>query len=731
MTSMSARICGISLTSIAKQWPVTVRNQGRFLSKLISIPTIFTCTFTGLEQSFVPKLKHCREESMAMQSVKSAFHRNTDNTFRRGKMATLESLNFDNLVLRSLPIDSSKEIQPRQVKGACFSKMKLSPLANPATVAVSSSALGLLDLDEEQSQRDDFPEYFGGNKLLPGSQLAAHCYCGHQFGHFSGQLGDGAAMYLGEVVNQSNERWEIQLKGSGLTPFSRTADGRKVLRSSIREFLCSEAMHHLGIPTTRAGSCVTSDTKIIRDIFYTGNPIQERATVILRIAQTFLRFGSFEIFKPRDDTTGRQGPSIGRKDILDTMLDYTIKTFYPKVYEEHPDDTVQRNLAFYKEVIRLTASLVAEWQCVGFCHGVLNTDNMSIVGVTIDYGPYGFMDAYNPEHICNTSDDGGRYTYDKQPEICRWNLEKLAEAISMSLPVEQSKAVLPLYDECYERCYMEKMRNKFGLLKVQDDDDKELVSSFLDTMDETKADFTNCFRCLSKMMLPGSPDFEKTLEDTLDYLLTQCCTAEELREACKPQMDPRQLQMMLMLMQANPALLAQLAGGHRSMLKELKKMERMKEIKDLTDAKKKEDDKAKWTVWLNKYKTRLLKEVNHQDAADLEELNRERSTVMNAINPRVVLRNYIAQNAIDAAEKGDYTEVQRVLRMLESPYSETIDFGSLEAKPSEEEATDSTTDEGAAAAEPCISNQSTPVRTRKTPSYNSKPPQWARGLQVT
>ena len=191
---MSARLCGISLTSIAtKRWPVTtVRNQGRFFSKLISIPTIFTCTFTGLEQSFAPKAKHCTVESM--QSVKSAFHRSTDNTFRHGKMASLESLNFDNLVLRSLPIDSSNEIQPRQVKGACFSKMKLSLLADPATVAVSSSALGLLDLDEEQSQRDDFPEYFGGNKLLPGSQLAAHCYCGHQFGHFSGQLGDGAAM---------------------------------------------------------------------------------------------------------------------------------------------------------------------------------------------------------------------------------------------------------------------------------------------------------------------------------------------------------------------------------------------------------------------------------------------------------------------------------------------------------------------------------------------------------
>ncbi|XP_072020102.1 protein adenylyltransferase SelO, mitochondrial-like [Amphiura filiformis] len=669
--------------------------------------------------------------------VQIMLHRMTKNKLRPKKMASLESLNFDNLVLRSLPIDSVEEIQPRQVKGACFSKMKLSPVANPDTVAVSSSALRLLDLDEEQWQRAEFAEYFGGNKLLPGSQLAAHCYCGHQFGYFAGQLGDGAAMYLGEVVNKAGKRWEIQLKGSGLTPYSRQADGRKVLRSSIREFLCSEAMHHLGISTTRAGCCITSDTKVIRDVFYSGNPIREKATVILRIAPTFIRFGSFEIFKPLDPMSGRQGPSVGRKDILDKMLDYTIKTFYPKVYEDHPEDTGARNLAFYKEVMRLTAMLVAEWQCVGFCHGVLNTDNMSIAGATIDYGPFGFMDAYNPDHICNTSDDGGRYSYKKQPEICRWNLGKLAEAISMSLPEQEAKAELPLYDECYQRHYMEKMRKKLGLLRVAEDDDKALIESFLDTMDQTKADFTNCFRCLSQLLLPGTPGCDDAKEKILEYLVSQSCTAEELKKACKPQMDPREMQMMMMLMQVNPDLLSQLAGGHQRLLRELQKMEQAEELKDLTDAKKQETDRGKWSAWLDSYNARLTKEVTTD--ANFEEHNQERSKVMNANNPKFVLRNYIAQNAINAAEKGDYSEVQRVLKMLETPYSDTNDLESLAAKPSEDEgASTSTADEDsgatAGAGPSSASNQqqtSTAVKSCTGLSYDSKPPEWAANLQVT
>jgi uncharacterized protein YdiU (UPF0061 family) len=261
----------------------------------------------------------------------------------------------------------------------------------------------ILDLDEDQLKRPDIALYFSGNQLPPGAETAAHCYCGHQFGRFAGQLGDGAAMYLGEVVNKSGQRWEIQLKGSGKTPYSRTADGRKVLRSSVREFLCSEAMHHLGVPTTRAGTCVTSDTWIQRDVFYTGNVIDERATVVLRIAPTFIRFGSFEIFKPADLITGREGPSVGRKDVLLTLLDYVISSFFPDIYSAYEHDSENQYLEFFKEAVRLTARLVALWQCVGFTHGVLNTDNMSIMGLTIDYGPFGFMDRFHFDYIPNGS----------------------------------------------------------------------------------------------------------------------------------------------------------------------------------------------------------------------------------------------------------------------------------------------------------------------------------------
>jgi len=222
------------------------------------------------------------------------------------KMAQLNSLNFDNLALKTLPIDTEVENFPRQVKGACFSRVNPTPVDNPDVVAYSKTALQHIDLKEEEMETPQFAKYFSGNEILPGSQPAAHCYCGHQFGNFAGQLGDGATMYLGEVVNKAGERWELQLKGAGPTPYSRSADGRKVLRSSIREFLCSEAMHGLGVPTTRAGSCITSDSKIVRDIFYDGNPILEKCTIISRIAPTFIRFGSFEICKPMDSQTGRQ-----------------------------------------------------------------------------------------------------------------------------------------------------------------------------------------------------------------------------------------------------------------------------------------------------------------------------------------------------------------------------------------------------------------------------------------
>uniref|UniRef100_A0A670JBN3 Selenoprotein O n=1 Tax=Podarcis muralis TaxID=64176 RepID=A0A670JBN3_PODMU len=493
----------------------------------------------------------------------------------------------------------------------------------------------------------------------------------------------------------------------------RQADGRKVLRSSIREFLCSEAMFHLGIPTTRAGTCVTSDSEVIRDIFYDGNPKKERCTIVLRIAPTFIRFGSFEIFKATDEYTGRKGPSVDRNDIRIQMLDYVISTFYPEILQAHSHNNVQRNAAFFREVTRRTARMVAEWQCVGFCHGVLNTDNMSIVGLTIDYGPFGFMDRYDPEHICNGSDNSGRYAYNKQPEICKWNLGKLAEALVPELPLEISIPILEEeYEAEFERHYLQTMRKKLGLIQLRLDDDNKLVSDLLETMRVTGADFTNTFRLLSSFPADSDP---LKLEEFLDKISKQCASLEELKVAYKPQMDPRQLSMMLMLAQSNPQLFA-LIGTKSNINKELERIEQFSKLQQLTASELVSRNKGHWKDWLQNYRVRLEKEMEQFGNSD--NWSAEHVKIMNSNNPKYILRNYIAQNAIEAAENGDFMEVRKVLRLLEKPYEEDLEcYNEATEGPEVEEV-------GAAAAE-CSS------ASRRRVPYSSKPPLWASELCVT
>ncbi|XP_052806192.1 protein adenylyltransferase SelO, mitochondrial-like [Mya arenaria] len=650
------------------------------------------------------------------------------------KMASLESLNFDNLALKSLPLDPEKDNSIRQVSGACFSLVKPAPVENPKMVVYSMSALKLLDIEEEDMKKPESAEFFGGNRLLPGSQTAAHCYCGHQFGYFSGQLGDGAAMYLGEVVNTAGERWEIQLKGAGPTPYSRHSDGRKVLRSTIREFLCSEAMHHLGIGTTRAGTCVTSDTTVVRDIFYDGNPIKERCTLVLRIAPTFFRFGSFEVVRGLSADTGRKGPSEGNMELLKTMLDYCIQTFYPEIWSAHSSNKEDMYFEFWCEVVRRTARLVADWQCVGWCHGVLNTDNMSIMGITIDYGPFGFLDRYQADFICNGSDDGGRYTYQKQPEMCKWNCKKLADTIKLVLPPARTEPILhTVFDDAFKERYMATMRKKFGL-KKEEPGDKDLVDSFLEAMENSGADFTNSFRCLSRLPLPNSSDFEERLAQLKDHLLSQCCTAEELKTQYRPRMDPRQLQMFIQLMQTNPGVLSALGPRFATIAQEIERLEKLQEMESVTDESKRGEDSATWTDWLSKYTDRLRQE--EEGLTDFDLANSDRVKVMNATNPRFILRNYIAENAIKAAEKGDYSEVRRVLKILENPYSETADLGDLglnDLDLSQQQADDSQQETkpggpGASSSESSVLPQSAGAGRC---SYDSRPPEWASTLRVT
>uniref|UniRef100_F6PQA1 Selenoprotein O n=2 Tax=Equus TaxID=9789 RepID=F6PQA1_HORSE len=630
----------------------------------------------------------------------------------------LAGLRFDNRALRALPVETpppgpeGAPSAPRPVPGACFSRVRPAPLRQPRLVALSEPALALLglgappaDAAAREAREAEAALFFSGNALLPGAEPAAHCYCGHQFGQFAGQLGDGAAMYLGEVCTAAGERWELQLKGAGPTPFSRQADGRKVLRSSIREFLCSEAMFHLGIPTTRAGACVTSQSTVVRDAFYDGNPKYEKCTVVLRIASTFLRFGSFEIFKSTDEHTGRAGPSVGRNDIRVQMLDYVIGSFYPEIQAAHASDSVQRNAAFFREVTRRTARMVAEWQCVGFCHGVLNTDNMSIVGLTIDYGPFGFLDRYDPDHVCNASDNAGRYTYSKQPEVCKWNLQKLAEALEPELPRELGEAILAEeFDAEFHRHYLQKMRRKLGLVQAEQEEDAVLVAKLLETMHLTGADFTNTFYLLSSF--PAGPE-SLGLTEFLAALTTQCASLEELRLAFRPQMDPRQLSMMLMLAQSNPQLFA-LIGTRANVTKELERVEQQSRLEQLSPAELLSRNRGHWADWLQAYRARL--EQDKEGAGDPEAWQAERVRVMHANNPKYVLRNYIAQTAIEAAESGDFSEVRRVLKLLEAPYHRAEEAA---------EVSEAAEPEGAGGA------------SGRRRSYSSKPPLWAAELCVT
>lgn len=588
------------------------------------------------------------------------------NALSTTAMTSLTSLKFENKALKSLPVDESRSGNSRsRVPGACFSLSEPTPVENPQLVVHSNEALALIDVEEGDVENPDFLSYFSGNKIFNGSTPAAHCYCGHQFGYFSGQLGDGAAMYLGEVLNAKGERWELQLKGAGPTPYSRNSDGRKVLRSSIREFLCSEAMHHLGIPTTRAGACVTSDSRVVRDIYYDGNPIMERCTIVSRIAPTFLRFGSFEIFKPEDSQTGRAGPSVGRKDILEKMLEYAITTFYPDIGSKFEDDKLGCYLEFYTEVVRRTAKMVASWQCTGFCHGVLNTDNMSIMGVTIDYGPFGFMDYFDADYACNGSDNKGRYTYKKQPEICKWNLFKFAEAIQDVVPLDGTKKLLnEVYDLEFSTHYYAMMRKKIGISMKDDYNDEELIQKLLWTMQKTSCDFTNLFRILS--------DVEVSRDNTaeiVNLILSQCQDIDAVKKRVRAHANP-QLDMLLKLADSHPGLLRQLNMDVEQLKEAKDQQERDMKLLNITTDERNKENETMWFDWLNMYHERLNMEVDDADGEEvLKKFDVDRKLSMDSVNPALVLRNHLAQEAIKLAEEGNFSGVKGLLEHLRHPYT--------------------------------------------------------------
>ena len=487
-----------------------------------------------------------------------------------------------------------------QVIGACYSRVLPTKVDRPQMVAYSKEVAKLLALTSEVCESDYFAQVFAGNCLSAGMDSYATCYGGHQFGHWAGQLGDGRAINLGEVINRQGERWALQLKGAGPTPYSRTADGLAVLRSSVREFLCSEAMHHLGVPTTRALSLIVSGEQVVRDMFYDGNPKAEPGAVVCRVAPSFTRFGSFEILTARGDI-----------DLLRKLVDYTIRTDFPHLGEPSPE----AYFTWFKEVCRRTAEMIVHWQRVGFVHGVMNTGNMSILGLTIDYGTYGWLENYDPNWTPNTTDASARrYRFGNQPQIAFWNLGQLANALyPLMEQVEPLQQAMNVYSESFAQGWQRMMAGKLGLHGFAPATDDELTTELLAILQLVETDMTMFYRQLA-LIHTGA----ESLNDDSDEVL--------MRPLIEAYYVPEQLT---------------------------------------------SEHKARIGNWLRSY----IKRVRHDGTPD-----GVRRTRMNTVNPKYVLRNYLAQLAIDKAEQGDFAMVNDLLELLRHPYDEQPGKEELAAK---------------------------------------------------
>jgi uncharacterized protein YdiU (UPF0061 family) len=481
---------------------------------------------------------------------------------------------------KQLSADTDTSNTRRQVFGACFSYVTPRVPSQPKLLHVVDEVADLIGLSKEDVTSTEFLEVVSGSKVYPETQPYAMAYAGHQFGNWAGQLGDGRAINLFEVLH-NKQRWALQLKGAGETPYSRNADGLAVLRSSIREHLCSEAMFHLGVPTTRSLSLVSTGDKVLRDILYNGNPAYEDGAVVCRVAPSFIRFGNFELLAARKDIQN-----------LKALVDYTIHYFFPEIQETGKE----KYLAFYQEVVNRTVDMIVEWQRVGFVHGVMNTDNMSILGLTIDYGPYGWLDDFNPDWTPNTTDaEGKRYRFKNQPDIALWNLVQLGNALySLVEDIPAMETILNGYSHRFDAKFPVMMQEKLGLTSAYDTDFQDELTTLL-TASET--DMTIFYRNLSNVLKSDTPEMAVS---KIAYAFYQ-----------------------------SDALVATL--------------------------------KTSWYNWMERY----LQKLNNESLS-----NADRKAKMNQVNPKYVLRNYMAQLAIEAAEKGDYTLINELHELLNHPYDE-------------------------------------------------------------
>lgn len=501
----------------------------------------------------------------------------------------MQSLRFDNSFVGKLPADPEAGPRPRQVHGALYSRVDPTPVAAPRLLAHSREVASLLGIAAADVASPAFPQVFGGNALLDGMQPYAANYGGHQFGHWAGQIGDGRAISLGETINATGGRWELQLKGAGPTPYSRNADGRAVLRSSVREFLCSEAMHHLGVPTTRALSLVTTGEKVVRDMFYDGHPKAEPGAIVCRVAPSFIRFGNFELPASRGDVT-----------LLKQLVDFTIHRDFPELISgKTGGENEELRAEWFREVCERTARTVAHWMRVGFVHGVMNTDNLSILGLTIDYGPYGWIDNFDLDWTPNTTDaEGRRYRFGQQSQVAYWNLTRLASALAPAFAsAEPLHAGLQRYADAFADADRSNIAAKLGLAECLDED-LERMQALYTLMQRAEVDMTLFFRALS--------DLSEADLDAPTLAPLGCAFYDEAKQR-----------------QAEPAFIA----------------------------------------WLSSYGARLRRDGLAPA---------ERRARMHAANPRYVLRNYLAQQAIDRAEQGDDAGIHELLDVLRRPYDDQV-----------------------------------------------------------
>ena len=490
--------------------------------------------------------------------------------------------NIEHSFLKSLPSDMETSSKSRQVEGAAYSLVNPVIPSDPRMIHHSDELAMECGLTKETIQSHQALMILSGSEIFPDSKPYAMCYGGHQFGRWAGQLGDGRAINLFEHIHQQ-KRFTFQLKGAGPTPYSRHADGFAVLRSSIREYLCSEAMYHLGIPTTRALSLVTTGDLVWRDMMYDGHPKQEKGAIVCRVAPSFIRFGNFEIFSSRKDYHN-----------LKRLADYTIQYFFPHIQGEES----KKYLEFFREVSQKTLDLMLAWQRVGFVHGVMNTDNMSILGLTIDYGPYGWLEDYNPDWTPNTTDkEGRRYRFGNQANIALWNLVQLANALYPLIEdVPSLEEILDNYHSQWEERYPLLLANKLGFFNLNDSIQK-LNGDLESILKLVETDYTIFYRQLGLV--------EKTMgmDEVFQLISPAFYTSETL------------------------------------------------------DSK----TKTEWLLWIQTY----LNELKIDTPSD-----KERRGFMHRINPKYVLRNYMAQLAIEAAERGDYSIIDELYRLLKNPYNE-------------------------------------------------------------